>query len=305
MPIPANFPYRSEAARQLCFAYLDSLATKQWPIASEQRFVPTSFGETFVRISGPANAPPLVLLHGASATSLMWAPNVRALATEYRTIAVDQIGEFGRSVCTRPVQCMDDLIGWLDELFDGLDLRSGLNLAGMSYGGALTAEYAVRFPERLNKVVLIAPGMTVLRVSNEFIARTILVMVARHRYIPSYLRWIFSTMTRKDSQWVDEVIEQTLLNFRHLQKRKIILPRVLTDAEWAGLRVPALFLVGEREVIYSPEKAIERIRRVAPQVRAEIVPGAGHDLTVAEADVVDRLILEFLRPTAANRGAAA
>src|SRR5207302_8885780 len=91
------FPYRSEAARQVCFAYLDSLAAREWPIASEQRFVPTTDGETFVRISGPEGAPPLVLLHGATATSLMWAPNIAALSAEYRTFAVDQIGEFGRS----------------------------------------------------------------------------------------------------------------------------------------------------------------------------------------------------------------
>ncbi len=303
MDSSACFPYRSPEARDRCLAYPDSLAARNWPVTSEERFVPTSFGATFVRISGPAAAPPLVLLHGATATSLMWAPNIKALSEEYRTIAVDQVGEFGRSVCTRPVQSLNDLLAWLDELFDGLHLRSGVNLAGISYGGALTAQYALRFPERLNKAVLMAPGMTILRVTNQFIARTVLVALARRWYIPSYLRWIFPAMTRKDPRWIDEVVKQTILNFANLQRRKIILPPVLTDAEWANLKVPALFLVGEYEVIYSPAKALERLKRVAPQVRAEIVPGAGHDLTVAQADLLNRTIAEFLRPAAATRSA--
>jgi pimeloyl-ACP methyl ester carboxylesterase len=62
---------------------------------------------------------------------------------------------------------------------------------------------------------------------------------------------------------------------------------VWTDAEWGSLRVPALFLVGEHEAIYSAEKAVRRLKRVAPQVTAEIIPGAGRDLTVAQAAMVN------------------
>jgi pimeloyl-ACP methyl ester carboxylesterase len=55
-----------------------------------------------------------------------------------------------------------------------------------------------------------------------------------------------------------------------------------------------LFLAGENEVIYSAEKAVRRLKRVALQVTAEIIPGAGHDLTFARATVVSERILQFL-----------
>src|SRR5947208_1980903 len=97
-------PYRSEAARDLCFAYVDSQAARDWPIVSEERTVPTTYGPTFVRISGPTGAPPLVLIPGGASSSLMWAPNIRDLSSEYRTFAVDQIGDFGRSICTKPAR---------------------------------------------------------------------------------------------------------------------------------------------------------------------------------------------------------
>ena len=55
-----------------------------------------------------------------------------------------------------------------------------------------------------------------------------------------------------------------------------------------------LFLVGEHEVIYSAVRAVRRLRRVAPQVTAEIIPGAGHDLTFAQPALVNRKILDFV-----------
>jgi pimeloyl-ACP methyl ester carboxylesterase len=289
------YPYLSEAVRDSCFAFFDALDAKVWPIASQQQTVPTAFGPTFVRISGPTGAPPLVLLHGATASSLMWSPNIQALSTSFRTFAVDQVNEFGRSICTKPIRSFDDLLAWLNSLFDALDLRSEVNLVGMSFGGALATQYALHFPARLNKVVLLAPGATVLRCTTEFYARVILAAISSRRWLPSFIRWMFADMARQDPQWIDATIEQLFINMRSLQRRHVHFPPVLTDAEWARLSVPALFLVGEHEVIYSPGKAVRRLKRVAPQVTTEIIPDAGHDLTFAQAALVNRRIVEFLR----------
>jgi pimeloyl-ACP methyl ester carboxylesterase len=289
------YPYRTAAARDLCFRYLDGLAARLWPIVSEERMVPTTFGATFVRISGPPAAPALVLLHGAGTTSLMWSPNIKALSREYRAVAVDQIGEFGKSVCAKPVRSLQALIAWLDELIGALEARARVSLVGMSYGGALAAQYALHSPERLEKVVLLAPGATVLRPPVEFWLRLIALGIARQRGLRAFFRWIFADMARTDPQWIDSTIEQLSLNMRSIQRHKTPIPPVLTDTEWRSLRPPTLFLAGENEVIYSAEKAVRRLKRVAPQVTAEIIPGAGHDLTFAQTAMVNERILQFLK----------
>jgi len=81
---------------------------------------------------------------------------------------------------------------------------------------------------------------------------------------------------------------------RSLQPRGLPFPTVLTDADWGALRVPTLFLVGEHETIYAADKAVRRLKRVASQVRVEMIPGAGHDLTMVQAEMVNRIILDFL-----------
>jgi pimeloyl-ACP methyl ester carboxylesterase len=62
-----------------------------------------------------------------------------------------------------------------------------------------------------------------------------------------------------------------------------------------SISVPALFLVGENEKLYSARKAIHRLNRVAPQIQTEIILNAGHDLTIVQAELVNRKVLEFLK----------
>ncbi|MBN9657629.1 MAG: alpha/beta hydrolase [Acidobacteria bacterium] len=295
MNVPDYYPYRSEAMKEEYLAHYNAVAAKQWPIPSETRMVPTTHGSTFVRINGPAEAPPLLLLPGAGATSLMWTRDIQALSQGLRTYAVDQVGELGRSTCRQPFQSLDDLLLWLDELVTGLDLRYKLNLMGLSYGGALTAQYALRHPDRVRKAVLLAPGATVYRLNVEFAVRMVLVLVSSRRYLPKLADWMFADAARVDPNWMQETKAELFYNMNFMQPRKTPIPPVVKDAEWLGLKVPTLFLVGEHETIYPAEKAVRRMRRVAPMMTSEVIPGAGHDLHVAQADLVCRRIVEFLQ----------
>ncbi len=288
------YPFRSAEARDTYLAYYDARAAREWPIASEERMAPTSYGKTFVRISGPAGAPPLVLLPGGLGTSLMWSPNIQGLSKEYRTFAVDQIAEHGRSISAKPVRTIEDVLNWLNELFDVLGLENGINLAGVSYGGATTARYATRYPERLDSAILIAPAMTVLRLTGRFLGQMIWAMLKPGPGLPRLFRWIFADLGRKDPQKLEETIEFISLCFRTGVRGELPIPKVLTDEELGGLRVRTLFLAGEHETVFDPVKAVRRLRRVAPQIATEIIPGAGHDLTIVQAEAVNRSILEFL-----------
>src|SRR4030042_6465296 len=61
-------PFRSAKAKEE-YLKLYAQEAKIWPVASETRMANTSWGEMFVRISGPADGPPPVLLPGASPPS--------------------------------------------------------------------------------------------------------------------------------------------------------------------------------------------------------------------------------------------
>jgi len=290
-------PFRSAKARERYLRLYDREA-QIWPIPSDIQMVDTSFGQTFVRISGPAGAPPMVLIHGANATSLMWAPNIEVLSGNYRTYAPDNIYDLGRSVFTRKIKTPDDFVKWLDELFNALKLEGRIILIGQSYGGWIVGQYLLRHPDRLEKVVLLAPATTVLPFRFEFLERGVLGSLPFRYFTRSMMFWVLDDLARKDEasrRLVEDLAENIFLGQQCFKPKQLVNPTVLTDQELHSIKVPALFLIGENEKIYSARKAIERLNRVAPQIKAELIPNAGHGLTLTQAELVNRKILEFLR----------
>ena len=193
----AYHPFRSTTAKEQYLKLYD-IRVKKWPVDSQTRLVDTAFGQTFVRMSGPAGAPPLVLLHGAGGNSLQWIPNIEALSESYRVYAVDNIYDYGRSIYTQSIENPDDYVNWLDELFSALELGNNIKLMGLSYGGWLTSHYALRFPDRLDKIVLLAPGGTVLPIRLEWIMRAILCLVPHRYFIKSFIYWLMADFVQKD-----------------------------------------------------------------------------------------------------------
>ncbi|MCW8930268.1 MAG: alpha/beta hydrolase, partial [Gammaproteobacteria bacterium] len=118
---------------------------------------------------------PLVLMHGIGGNSLQWLSNIESLSMQYKVFAIDNINDNGRSIPIQSISNTNDYISWLSELFDELGLKKGINIVSLSYGGWIASQYAIKFPDRLNKLVLLAPVGTVAPLSLGWIARAVLV----------------------------------------------------------------------------------------------------------------------------------
>ena len=98
-----------------------ALCERGWADPPEECDVATRFGATHV-FHWAGTGPPIVLLHGAGASSLMWAPLIGELVG-LSIYAVDGIGEPGLSVQTTAVPDHDGLVAWLDDVLDGLSVN--------------------------------------------------------------------------------------------------------------------------------------------------------------------------------------
>jgi pimeloyl-ACP methyl ester carboxylesterase len=296
MDISHFHPFRSPQAKQDYLSSYDERA-EHWPVPSETKSVATSHGTTFVRISGPLDAKPLVLLPGGGTSSLMWIPNIKGLSKSYRTYAVDNIYGNGRSIFTQRFDSAADFTGWLNELFDSLGLGSDVSMAGLSYGGWITAEYALRYPDRVRKCVLIAPAATVLPFSTEFIKNLILAILPPRYFLKNVMYWLMEDLANKDEESrrvLESVIDDAMLARQSFKFKALVDPRVLTDEELRRSKVPTLFLVGENEKIYQPAEAIRRLNDVAPGISTEMLANCGHDLTFVHSELLNERILRFL-----------
>jgi pimeloyl-ACP methyl ester carboxylesterase len=289
-------PFRSEGAKAEYLALYAQRAIA-WPVPSETRLLETPSGQTFVRLSGHPSHPPLVLLPGSQGTSLTWISNIAALSAHYHTYALDSIYDFGLSVRWRDFKKPDDLVDWLVEVLAVLTPEGPLSLVGLSYGAWLVCQYALRFPERVQKVVLLAPALTVLPVRPILILRALLTRIPLLGFRKQFYYWLLHDTLQSGEAGraaVDEALADWAVAERCFGRMPVVPLTVLKDQELQGFKVPCLFLVGEHEKIYSPFKAVWRLSQVAPRIQAEIIPQAGHDLWFVQADLVTKKILDFL-----------
>jgi len=96
---------------------------------------------------------------------------------------------------------------------------------------------------------------------------------------------------------LDGLVDDAMMGLKCFKFRMPVTPSVLTDNELQRIKVPTLFLVGENEKLYPAKKAVERLNTLAPQIETEIIPNAGHDLTIAQAELVNKKVLDFLMKT--------
>jgi len=225
----------------------------------------------------------------------MWISSIETLSENYRTYAVDNIYDFGRSIYTKTINDSNDLVNWLDESFNALELGNDINLMGLSYGGWLTSQYALRFPERLHKIILLLPAATVLSMRLEFLARLIWLPLQFNYFTRSFIYWLFEDYAKKDKKAVEDIADGISLAFKCFKSKRLPNTSVLTDAELKSIEIPALYLVGENEKEFSAQKAVQRLNNVAPRIKTEIIPNAGHDLISVQPEMVNKRILEFLK----------
>jgi pimeloyl-ACP methyl ester carboxylesterase len=267
-------------------------AMKLWPVPYEEMDVPTPFGMTHVIVSGPKDAPPLVLLHGYWATSTMWAANIADFSEEYRSYAVDVMGQPSKSIPAEPIREAADYAAWLTATLDALHLDT-ICLVGMSFGGWLALNYAVAAPARLRKLVLLSPG-GLLPMVRQFSLRGMLMVAVPTRFtVNAFMRWLGLAST--NARPVLELMYLGLKHFRVSPETVRVMPTVFSDDELRGIRVPTLLLIGDHEVISNPARALTRARRLIPDFHGDLVPRSSHDMCISQYRIVDARVLAFLK----------
>jgi pimeloyl-ACP methyl ester carboxylesterase len=295
--MPRPFGFTTPAGETAYRAAYDE-ALKRWPVPYEEVDVPTPFGRTHVIVSGPKQAPPLVLLHGYMATSLMWAPNVADLSREYRVYAIDVMGQPGKSIPENPIRAAADYVTWLTATLTGLRLDRVI-LVGQSFGGWLALTYSAATRDRVSKLVLLSPG-GILPLVNRFTVRAAVMVSFPTRFtVRWFMRWL--GIIGAGAEPLLELMDLGLKHFRMPLETARILPTALSDAELRALRMPVLLLLGDREVIYDPRAALARAKRLIPDFAGALVPDCSHDMCFGQREVVDARVLDFLNEAGADR----
>jgi len=281
--------YKSAKSRDLLLGYYDRILGN-WPMPWEERFLETRSGKTHLLLCGREDARPLLLFHGTGNNSLMWRYNVAQLGESFRLHLVDTINDPGKSEAAPEFHAETDYARWTEEVLDALGIGKAL-LVGHSKGGWIVLNAAIGMPDRVEKIVLLAPAVGInAEVSPAFMRKSLrLGLFPTRRAVESYLRYLSGPDARVSAEYAEYLV-QVIRGTTH----RIIRHRLFTDEELKGIGASVLLAFGEREVCCEYLKVVERARACIPRLDVRIVEGTGHALQGEKPDVVNRLIIDHL-----------
>jgi pimeloyl-ACP methyl ester carboxylesterase len=262
----------------------------QWPVPYESVFVESAYGRVHVVVSGPPDAPPVLLLHGGTLSGSVWLYNVEALSRYCRTYAVDHPGEPGRSelhdldVYPRNARELGHLYaGVLDEL----ELER-VHVVGHSNGGFIGLGLAVHEPGRVRKLALLSPaGLLTPRLSMALRALPLRLFRSERR-VERMLRWALGddpAVLEACGAWVG-------LTMTGVRPRTAP-PLAFAPQELASIDADVLLLLGNQDRLVPPSERLQQAATAIPGVRVDVLD-AGHMLAIERAEAVNERACAFL-----------
>jgi pimeloyl-ACP methyl ester carboxylesterase len=268
-------------------------ALRRWPVALETSFIETRYGKTHVIASGDPASPPVLMTHPMGVGGFVWSSIIATVSAHRCVYALDTIGDVGRSELADPDRYPKtgrDYSGWLDDVVAALDLAKP-DLIGGSMGGWIAMNRAIYASEQVRRLVLLgpmglAPWRSTLAVLGPFMSQ-------RLRPTEDKLNAI---ITRSLGPGERVNIEfRPWMQIMGYTKARVGQPFHIPSRRLRTIKVPTLvFLGGKDGLVGDPAAAAKRARRSIRDCNIEILPTAGHVMSVDEPNLIGERIIKFL-----------
>ncbi len=243
------------------------------------------------------HGPPLVILHGLLGSSNNWQTVGRTLSNEFRVLMVDQRNH-GRSFhSTRHTYRLlaEDLLTFLD-----LHRIDEARLLGHSMGGKAAMTFALSFPDRVSKLVVvdIAPrayppsqdeildSLSELNLGRIFARTDADRLLALNIHNQRVRQFLLTNLKRNEKGGFGWRVNLSGLRANRLEMTKAV--------EFSNpCSVPSLFIRGENSA-YIDRSDLAHIRRLFPAASFRTIQGAGHWVHADAPQEFIRVVREFL-----------
>jgi pimeloyl-ACP methyl ester carboxylesterase len=275
-----NKAFKTQQGREEVLKYYDMLLEKL-TIPYERLNINTRHGNTFLIAAGDISAPPMVLLHGSSMNSIMWISDIIKYSQKYRVYALDIPGEPGRSDERQLPFTTSDLDDWLYDVFNGLSISKAV-VIGISLGAWLAAKFAIRYPEKVDRLVLLCPAGIGTQ-NKKFIFTALFHMLFGEKGIRKLFKIINGNVD------IPEVITKyQILITKNFNSRREPIP-IFSDNEIKRLTMPVFLFVGAKDIMLHSMETADRMKKLVPSARINILPDGGHSIINLADEIFEQI----------------
>lgn len=258
---------------------------------------------------------PLLLVHGSGpgiTASMSWDPVIGPLAATRRVLAVDMPG-YGKSAPLPDPDTPVNVAAHLERLLDELGIDEA-TVVGHSRGGRIAAEFAIRAPSRVTRLVIVgsgsvAPGGHVNADGSWTEAAIALVNFGRdgdtsfERFRQAYDTQLFAQENLPDrvlrryyeesvssgvlAHFIEQMQLNDPLNYYHKQDTSGF------EAKLRSLQVPVLVVWGREDECSAYQKGLGLID-VISDIEFSLLPRCGHFVMVDQPRRFERVLAGFL-----------
>jgi len=220
---------------------------------------------------------PVILLHGWLGSWGLWQETMGYLGRYYRTYALDFWG-FGETGKKRETYAVQDFVGLVNQFMEQLGI-SHAPLVGHSMGGTVSLSVAIRYPERVSKVVVVGSpivgsslALPLKLAGYRPIAFMLFNMMGVFR-LAMKMAYPFICRDERLGEMMDRdlsrtTVESFLLSIASLRRTDL---RPMLDQ----IKIPAMGMYGDRDIIVSP-KQWQPMQKGITHAQIERFPLAGH-----------------------------
>lgn len=240
---------------------------------------------------------PVVLLHGWLGSWGLWQRTMEVLGRSYRTYALDFWG-FGDSGKKRATYAVSDFVSLVDQFMAQLGIASA-PLVGHSMGGTVSLSVAMRYPHRVQKVVVV--GSPIVGSS-----LNILLQLAGHKAIAFAVYNLPAALRLGVRLGSPLIVNKDPLAWYRAQERDLSkttlesffasigsLRRTDLRSRLGEVKVPTLGIYGVGDTIVHPRQYAP-LKAGVPHAQIEIMGGSRHFPMIDEPDRFIATLKEFL-----------
>jgi pimeloyl-ACP methyl ester carboxylesterase len=228
---------------------------------------------------------PFVYLHSTMGESFLWLPFYQSWARKFRVLVPTHPG-FGKTGFEN-IDTIEDVAFHYLELFDALGLEEVI-LGGVSLGGWIAAEFAVRWPERVKRLwIADAPGMWVDEQPLPDLFRIVMDRDAARKLLFHEPDGYMARTVLSDDPDEERMLSayQNLTALARLVWERPYSPKL--PQRLHRVQCPTLLVWGEHDRLVPPAYA-EAYRKYIPHAELKLIPNCGHlPMFEREADLVE------------------